>query len=70
MNVLVVKVKKRGNAELLKKYIATLNEEASVLSEAEYRDSMFSKLLELGRKSKVLSTEQAQKELTKRGINL
>ncbi len=69
MSVMVVKIKKKENTSVLKKIVAALNEKASVLSDEEYRDSMFSKLLEEGRKSKLLSTTQAKKELTKRGIN-
>ena len=66
---MVVKIKKKENTSVLKKIVAALNEKANVLSDEEYRDSMFSKLLEEGRKSKLLSTTQAKKELTKRGIN-
>ena len=66
---MVVKIRKKENTSVLKKIVAALNEKASVLSDEEYRDSMFSKLLEEGRKSKLLSTTQAKKELTKRGIN-
>ncbi len=69
MSVMVVKIKKKENTSVLKKIVAALNEKASVLSDGEYRDSMFSKLLEEGRKSKLLFTTQAKKELTKRGIN-
>ncbi|MBI1768131.1 MAG: hypothetical protein HY015_10485 [Bacteroidetes bacterium] len=69
MSVMVVKIKKKENTSVLKKIVAALNEKASVLSDEEYRDSMFSKLLEEGRKSKLLSTTQAKKELNKRGIN-
>ena len=69
MSVMVVKIKKKENALVLKKIVAALNEKASVLSDEEYRNSMFSKLLEEGRKSKLLSATQTKKELTKRGIN-
>ncbi len=69
MSVMVVKIKNKENTSVLKKIVAALNEKASVLSDEEYRDSMFSRLLEEGRKSKLLSTAQAKKELTKRGIN-
>ena len=69
MSVMVVKIKKKENTLVLKKIVAALNEKASVLSDEEYRDGMFSKLLEEGRKSKLLSAAQAKKELTKRGIN-
>jgi len=66
---MVVKIKNKENTSVLKKIVAALNEKASVLSDEEYRDGMFSKLLEEGRKSKLLSTTQAKKELNKRGIN-
>jgi len=66
---MVVKIKNKENTSVLKKIVAALNEKASVLSDEEYRDGMFSKLLDEGRKSKLLSTTQAKKELTKRGIN-
>ena len=69
MSVMVVKIKKKENTSVLKKIVAALNETASVLSDEEYRDSIFSKLLEEGRKSKLLSTTQAKKELNKRRIN-
>ena len=69
MSVMVVKIKNKENTSVLKKIVAALNEKASVLSDEEYRDGMFSKLLEEGRKSKLLSTTQAKKELNKRGIN-
>jgi hypothetical protein len=69
MSVMVVKIKNKENTSVLKKIVAALNEKASVLSDEEYRDGMFSKLLDEGRKSKLLSTTQAKKELTKRGIN-
>lgn len=70
MSVMVVKIKNKENTSVLKKIVAALNEKASMLSDEEYRDSMFSKLLEEGRKSKLLSTTQAKKELNKRGINV
>ena len=70
MSVVVVKIKHKENASLLKKLVAALNEKANVLTDEEYRDSMFSKLLEEGRKSKLLSSSQAKRELNKRGISL
>ena len=70
MSVVVVKIKNEENTSLLKKFINTLHEKAKVLSNEEYRDSMFAKLLEEGRKSRVLSQSEAKKELKKRGINI
>ena len=70
MSVLVVKIKNKENTSLLKNLVATLNEKASELSDEEYRDAMFSKLLEEGRKSRVLSPAQTKRELNKRGISL
>ena len=70
MSVVVVKIKNEGNICLLKKFIDTLHEKAKVLSDEEYRDSMFAKLLDEGRKSKILSAPEAKKELKKRGINI
>lgn len=70
MSVMVVKIRKKENTALLKKIVAALNEEASVVSDERYRDAMFSTLLEQGRQSKLLSTAQAKKELQKRGINV
>ena len=69
MSVLVIKISNEENASLLKKFIGILHEKAKVLTDEEYRDSMFCKLLEEGRKSKILSSAQAKKELKKRGIN-
>ncbi|MBS1682011.1 MAG: hypothetical protein JST48_09880 [Bacteroidetes bacterium] len=69
MSVMVVKIKKKENASVLRKIVVALNEKAKVLTDEEYRDSMFSTLLEEGRKSKLLSTSHARKELKKRGIN-
>jgi len=46
MSVVVVKIKNKGKHFLAKKLVAALNEKASDLSDEEYRDSMFSKLLE------------------------
>ena len=66
---MVVKIRNKENTSVLKKIVAALNEKANVLSDEEYRDSMFSKLLEEGRKSKSLSNAQAKKELNKREIN-
>jgi hypothetical protein len=70
MSVVVVKIKKKSNTSLVKKFVATLNEEANVLSDEEYLDSMFSKLLQTGRKSKLLSEADSKKELTKHGIKV
>ena len=70
MSVLVVKIANENNTFLLKKLVSVFNEKAKVLTNEEYRDAMFSKLLEEGRKSKVLSATQAKKELSKRGIKL
>ncbi|HTB31989.1 MAG TPA: hypothetical protein VK808_08195 [Bacteroidia bacterium] len=70
MSVVVVKMKNEKNTSLLKKFIAILHEKAEILSDEDYRDSMFAKLLEEGRKSKTLSPAQAKKELKKRGINI
>ena len=70
MSVFVVQIKNEENTSLLKKFINILHEKAKVLSDEEYRDSMFAKLLEEGRKSKLLSDSEAKKELKKRGINL
>ena len=70
MSVLVVKIKNKENTSLLKNLVAALNEKASELSDEEYRDAMFSKLLEEGRKSRVLSPAQTKRELNKRGISL
>ena len=70
MSVFVVQIKNEENTSLLKKFIGILHEKAKVLSDEEYRDSMFAKLLEEGRKSKLLSYSEAKKELKKRGINL
>ena len=70
MSVLVIKIRNEENTSLLKKFIGILHEKAKVLTDEEYRDSMFAKLLEEGRKSKLLSSSEAKKELTKRGINL
>ena len=70
MSVVVVKIKNEGNISLLKKFIGILDEKAKVLSDEEYRDSMFAKLLDEGRKSRVLSSAEAKKALKKRGINI
>lgn len=70
MSVLVVKIKNEENASLLKKFLSILHEKANILTDEEYRDSMFSKLLEEGRKSKNLTISQAKKELKKRGISI
>ncbi|MEK6615088.1 MAG: hypothetical protein AABZ32_03100 [Bacteroidota bacterium] len=70
MSVLVVKIKNEKNTSLLEKIINMLHEKAKVLTDEDYRDSMFSKLLEEGRKSKTLSAVEAKKELKKRGINI
>jgi len=70
MSVVVIKIKKKENATLLKKFVASIHEKANVLSDEEYRDSMFSKLLEKGRKSKLLSSTDAKTELNKRGIKV
>lgn len=70
MSVLVIKIKNEENTSLLRKFINILHEKANVLSDEEYRDSMFSKLLDEGRKSKTLSSSEAKKELKKRGINI
>lgn len=70
MSVFVIKIKNEENTSLLKKFINILHEKASVLTDEEYRDSMFSKLLEQGRKSKTLSLSEAKKELKKRGISI
>jgi hypothetical protein len=70
MSVVVVKMKNEKNTSLLKKFIGILHEKAEVISDEDYRDSMFAKLLEEGRKSKSLSSAQAKKELKKRGINI
>lgn len=66
----MVKIKNKENTSVLKKIVAALNEKANMLTDEEYRDSMFSKMLEEGRKSKSLSSAQAKKELNKRGIRL
>ena len=70
MSVLVIKIANEENTSLLKKFIGILHEKAKVLTDEEYRDSMFAKLLEEGRKSKALSSSEAKKELKKRGINI
>jgi hypothetical protein len=70
MSVVVIRIKNEQNTSLLKKFIGTLHEKAEVISDKDYRDSMFAKLLEEGRKSKALSSAQAKKELKKRGINV
>lgn len=70
MSVVVVKIKNEENTSLLKKFISILHEKAKVLSDEDYRDSLFSKLLEEGRKSKTLSAAETKKELKKRGINI
>ena len=69
MSVMVVKIKNKENTSVLKKIVAALNEKANMLTDEEYRDSIFSKLMQEGRKSKLLSSTQAKKELNKRGIN-
>ena len=69
MSVMVVKIKNKENTTVLKKIIAALNEKASFMSDEEYRDAMFSKLLVEGRKSKSLTATQAKMELNKRGIS-
>jgi hypothetical protein len=68
MSVVIVKIKRKENTSLLKKLVAALNEKADVLSDEEYRDSRFSALMESSRKSKLLSTVEAKKELKKRGV--
>jgi hypothetical protein len=70
MSVVVIKIKNEENTSLLKKYLKFLHEKAEVISDEEYRDSMFAELLKEGRKSKLLSPSQANKELKKRGINI
>ncbi len=70
MSVIVVKIGNEKNTFLLQKLIALFHEKANVLSDEEYRDSMFSKLLDEGRKSKSLTASQAKKELNKRGITI
>ena len=70
MSVVVVKIKHEENTSLLKKFITILNEKANILSDDEYRDSLFSKLLEEGRKSKLLSSSEAKRAFKKRGINI
>ena len=68
MSVVVVKIKNNKNTSLLTKLIALFQEKATVLSDEEYRDSMFSKLLDEGTKSKLMTDSEAKKELKKRGI--
>ena len=70
MSVVVVKMKNEKNTSLLKKFIGILHEKAEVISDEDYRDFMFAKLLEAGRKSKSLSPAMAKKELKKRGITI
>jgi hypothetical protein len=70
MSIVVIRLKKKSNTNLVKKFLATLNEEANVLTDEEFRDSMFSKLLDEGRKSNLLPALEAKKELAKRGISL
>ena len=70
MSVVVVKIKNEKNTSLLKKLIALFHEKAHVLSDEEYRDSMFSNLMDEGRKSKLLTDAEAKKELKKRGITV
>jgi hypothetical protein len=70
MSIVLIRLKKKSNTNLVKKFLATLNEEANVLTDEEFRDSMFSKLLEEGRKSNLLPALEAKKELAKRGISL
>lgn len=69
MSVMVVKIRNKGNASVLKKIVSALNEKPRFLSDEEFRDSMFSNLLKEGRKSKLLSNTQAKLELNKRGIS-
>ncbi|MBS1488046.1 MAG: hypothetical protein JST43_10715 [Bacteroidetes bacterium] len=68
MSVVVVKIKKKENTSLLKKLVAALNEKADVLTDEEFRDMRFSVLMEAGRKSKLLSANEAKNELKKRGV--
>jgi len=70
MSVVVVKIKNEENTPLLKKFVSALREKVEVMSDEEYRDSKFAKLLEEGRKSKPLTSAQTKKELKKRGFNL
>jgi hypothetical protein len=70
MSIVVIRLKKKSNTNLVKKFLATLNEEANVLTDEEFRDSLFSKLLEEGRKSNLLPAIEAKKELAKRGIGV
>lgn len=70
MSVIIARIKNEENISLLKKFIGILNEKAEVLTDEEYRDSLFSKLLEEGRKSKLLSSTEAVKALKKHGIKI
>jgi len=71
MSVLVIKVKEEGNATLLKKFIRNIfGENATVLTDEEYRDLKFLQLMEEGRKTKTLTDSEAKRELKKRGIKI
>ncbi len=70
MSVIIARIENEETVSLLKKFIGILNEKAEVLTDEEYRDSLFSKLLEEGRKSKLLSSTEAKISLKKYGIKI
>jgi hypothetical protein len=70
MSVVIARIKNEEHVHLLKKFIGILNGKAEVLSDEEYRDTFFSKLLEEGRKSKTLTATAAKKALKRHGIEL
>jgi hypothetical protein len=71
MSVLVIKLNEEGNATQLKKIIRNIfGENATLLSDEQYRDAKFLQLMEEERKSPTLSDSEAKKELKKRGIKI
>jgi ATP-dependent helicase/DNAse subunit B len=70
MSVVVARIKNEEHVHLLRKFIGILNEKVEVFTDEEYRDTLFSKLLEEGRKSKTLTAAASKKALKQHGIEL
>ena len=68
MSILVVKVKHEENISLLKRIISAFKEKVDVLSDEEYRDSQFARLIEEAKDSEIVPEETVRKEFKKRGI--
>lgn len=68
MSVLVIKVKNEQNLSMLRQLIRVFKEKASILTDEEYRDSQFARLIEEAKDSEVVPEETVKKEFKKRGI--